>query len=113
MIRVCLVDDHRLVRSGIASLLSLLPDIEVVGEAADGAEALDVIARDAPDVVLLDVRLPRIDGLGVLRALGRWHFAARKSAEFGHLRRRFAQVFDVQVRVVLRGELLGGRRPGQ
>ena len=71
MIRVCLVDDHRLVRSGIASLLSLLPDIEVVGEAADGAEALDVIARDAPDVVLLDVRLPRIDGLGVLRALGR------------------------------------------
>jgi len=71
VIRVCLVDDHKLVRSGIASLLTLLPDIEVVGEAADGAEALDVIARDAPDVVLLDVRLPRIDGLGVLRALGR------------------------------------------
>ena len=71
MIRVCLVDDHRLVRSGIASLLTLLPDIEVVGEAADGVEALEVIERDTPDVVLLDVRLPRIDGLGVLRALQR------------------------------------------
>jgi len=71
VIRVCLVDDHRLVRSGIASLLSLLPDIEVVGEAADGAEALQVIARDSPDVVLLDVRLPKIDGLGVLHALKR------------------------------------------
>lgn len=70
MIRVCLVDDHGLVRSGIASLLALLPDIEVAGEAADGAEALEVIACEAPDVVLLDVRLPKIDGLGVLRALG-------------------------------------------
>jgi len=71
VIRVGLVDDHRLVRSGIASLLTLLPDIEVVGEAADGVEALELIARDAPDVVLLDMRLPRIDGLGVLRELKR------------------------------------------
>jgi DNA-binding NarL/FixJ family response regulator len=71
VIRVCLVDDHRLVRSGIASLLALLPDIEVVGEAADGAEALELIASATPDVVLLDVRLPKIDGLGVLRALKR------------------------------------------
>jgi len=71
VIRVCLVDDHSLVRSGIASLLTLVPDIEVVAQAADGAEALEVIAREKPDVVLLDVRLPRIDGLGVLDALVR------------------------------------------
>ncbi|MHC4957825.1 MAG: response regulator [Planctomycetota bacterium] len=71
MIRVCLVDDHELVRSGIAGLLALVDDIEVVAEAGDGVEALEVIGRTRPDVVLLDVRLPRIDGLGVLRALQR------------------------------------------
>jgi len=71
MIRVCLVDDHELVRTGIASLLKLLDDVEVVGEAADGQEALNAIADLSPDVVLLDVRLPKIDGLGVLRALER------------------------------------------
>jgi len=69
VIRVCLVDDHELVRTGIGSLLKLLDDVEVVGEAADGEEALRVIADVEPDVVLLDVRLPKIDGIGVLRAL--------------------------------------------
>jgi len=69
VIRVFLVDDQTLVRKGIRSLLSLLPDIEVAGEAADGAEALASIAAAAPDVVLLDVRMPGIDGLEVLRCL--------------------------------------------
>lgn len=69
MIRVCLVDDHELVRRGIASLLALLEEVEVVGEAADGTEALQVIRATRPDVVLLDVRLPRLDGLGVLGVL--------------------------------------------
>lgn len=71
MIRVGLVDDHELFRSGIASLLRLAPDVEVVAEAGDGVEALAMIERERPDVTLLDVRLPRIDGLGVLRALAR------------------------------------------
>jgi len=71
MIRVCLVDDHELVRAGIASLLGFVDDVEVVAEAADGVEALEVIERVCPDVVLLDVRLPRIDGLSVLRELQR------------------------------------------
>ncbi len=71
MIRVFLVDDHELVRSGLASLLSLAEGLEVVGQAADGAAALEAIPAARPDVVLLDVRLPRIDGLGVLRALAR------------------------------------------
>jgi len=69
VIRVFLVDDQTLVRKGVRSLLSLLPDIEVVGEAADGTEALDLIPRASPDVVLLDIRMPGLDGLSVLRQL--------------------------------------------
>lgn len=69
MIRVFLVDDQTLVRKGVRSLLSLLPDIEVVGEAADGIEALDLIPRASPDVVLLDIRMPGLDGISVLRRL--------------------------------------------
>ncbi|HLZ83437.1 MAG TPA: response regulator transcription factor [Caulobacteraceae bacterium] len=69
MIRVFLVDDQTLVRDGVRSLLSLLPDIEVVGEAADGVEALVLIPNAAPDVVLLDIRMPGLDGLSVLRQL--------------------------------------------
>ena len=69
MIRVFLVDDQTLVRKGIRSLLSLLPDIEVVGEAADGAEAVRVIPAAAPDVVLLDIRMPEMNGLSVLHRL--------------------------------------------
>lgn len=69
MIRVFLVDDQTLVRKGIRGLLSLLPDIEVAGEAVDGAEALRLIPSAAPDVVLLDVRMPEMDGLALLRHL--------------------------------------------
>lgn len=70
-IRVALVDDHELVRAGIARLLDGVADVEVVGQAADGVDALALVERVRPDVVLLDVRLPRLDGIGVLRALGR------------------------------------------
>lgn len=70
MIRVALVDDQTLVRQGIRGLLALLPDIEVVGEASDGQEALAVVPALAPDVLLLDIRMPRLDGIAVLRALG-------------------------------------------
>lgn len=69
MIRVFLVDDQTLVRKGVRSLLSLLPDIEVVGEAVDGAEALILLPTAAADVVLLDIRMPGLDGLSVLRRL--------------------------------------------
>jgi len=68
-IRVVLVDDQTLVRQGIGSLLALAPSVEVVAEAGDGLEALDVIAEHRPDVVLLDLRMPRLDGIGTLRAL--------------------------------------------
>ena len=69
MIRVCLVDDQTLVREGIKALLDLVPDIEVTAEAEDGESALRVLAEARPDVVLLDLRMPGVDGLGVLRAL--------------------------------------------
>jgi DNA-binding NarL/FixJ family response regulator len=69
MTKVLIVDDQTLVRQGIRSLLELADGIEVVGEAADGVEALARIASQAPEVVLLDLRMPRLDGLGVLEAL--------------------------------------------
>lgn len=69
MIRVMIVDDQTLVRQGVRGLLELLPDIEVVGEATDGKEALEKIPELAPDVLLLDIRMPRMDGVAVLTAL--------------------------------------------
>ena len=69
MIRIVLVDDQTLVRQGIRALLGLAADVEIVAEAADGEEGLTAIRRERPDVVLLDVRMPRKNGLEVLRAL--------------------------------------------
>jgi DNA-binding NarL/FixJ family response regulator len=71
MIRVCIVDDQTLVRQGIKSLLGLVPEIEVLGEAADGEEAIALLGRVVPDVVLLDIRMPKLDGIGVLEALAK------------------------------------------
>ena len=69
MIRVVLVDDQTLVRQGIRSLLELTPDISVVAEAADGEHALTILETCPTDVVLLDVRMPKLGGLAVLAAL--------------------------------------------
>jgi DNA-binding NarL/FixJ family response regulator len=69
MIKVMLVDDQNLVRKGVRSLLELSPEIEVISEAADGAEAIRLIPEVGPDVVLLDMRMPGLSGLDVLRDL--------------------------------------------
>ncbi|HKL51665.1 MAG TPA: response regulator transcription factor [Wenzhouxiangellaceae bacterium] len=68
-IRVMLVDDQTLVRQGVRSLLELAEDIEVVAEAIDGVEAVAMAPETAPDVMLLDIRMPRKNGLEVLREL--------------------------------------------
>jgi DNA-binding NarL/FixJ family response regulator len=62
-IRVLIVDDQALVRGGFTMILEAQPDISVVGEAADGAEAIEAAAALSPDVVLMDVRMPRVDGI--------------------------------------------------
>lgn len=71
MIRVVLVEDQTLVRRGIRSLLDLAGDVVIVAEAADGEEGIAAILRERPDVVLLDLRMPRKNGLDVLRDLHR------------------------------------------
>ncbi|HEY6931856.1 MAG TPA: response regulator transcription factor [Marmoricola sp.] len=69
MLGVVLVDDQDLVRDGFTMIVDSQPDMAVLGVAADGAEAIDVVRRTAPDVVLMDVRMPGIDGLAATRRL--------------------------------------------
>lgn len=76
-IRVLIADDHPVVRTGLAALLSVEPDFEVVGEAPDGAEAVALHAALLPDVTLMDMRMPRLDGVQAIRAILADHPRAR------------------------------------
>jgi DNA-binding NarL/FixJ family response regulator len=77
MIRVVLADDEAIVRAGLRLLLSDEPDLSVVGEVADGHEAVRVVAATSPDVVLMDARMPGLDGIGAARAIAAAHPAVR------------------------------------
>ena len=68
-IRVLLVDDHTLLRDGLSALLELAPDIEVIGEAGNGREALEKVRELSPDVVLMDIEMPVMDGLEAARRM--------------------------------------------
>jgi DNA-binding NarL/FixJ family response regulator len=70
-IRVLIADDQRIVREGLEMLLGLLPDVEVVGAASDGCDAVSLASRLHPDVVLMDLRMPRCDGVEATRQLGK------------------------------------------
>ena len=67
MIRVAIADDQAMVRAGFRMIVQSQPDMQVAGEAADGQEAIDLVRRERPDVVLMDIRMPRVDGIAATR----------------------------------------------
>ncbi len=89
-IRLLLVDDHALVREGVASLLANQPDIEIVGEAEDGHQALEKTRAVMPDVILMDIEMPRCDGLEATRLI---------KEEFPHVKIVMLTVHDADERL--------------
>ncbi len=106
--KILLVEDQQLVREGLKGLLALHEEIEIIGEASDGVEAMALIPDLMPDLILSDMRMPRLDGLGLIRAL-----AARALAIPVVLLTTFddAAVFDEAVRAGARGFLLKAISP--
>jgi DNA-binding NarL/FixJ family response regulator len=121
-IRVVIADDHALLRAGLAGILSSQADIDVVGEAGNGLEVVDLVQRIAPDVVLMDVRMPDLDGIEATRRLAgttsrilmlttfdldRYVYAAMKAGASGFLLKDTAPESLIEaVRAVSRGESL-------
>jgi DNA-binding NarL/FixJ family response regulator len=68
-IRVAIADDQGLVRAGLRMIVESQPDMEITGEAGDGQAAIDLVNREHPDVVLMDIRMPRVDGIAATRAI--------------------------------------------
>jgi DNA-binding NarL/FixJ family response regulator len=121
-IRIVIADDHALLRTGLAGILGSQDDLEVVGEAVDGNEAVRVVRQLAPDVVLMDVRMPDVDGIEATRQLAdspsrilmlttfdldKYVYSAMKAGAAGFLLKDAApEVLIEAVRAVARGEAL-------
>jgi DNA-binding NarL/FixJ family response regulator len=121
-VRVLIADDHGIVRSGLRLLLERQDDIEVIGEAADGAEAREIAIRERPDLAILDVRMPKLTGLQVTREIKsqapevavlilsmhddeRYLFEALKAGASGYVLKTQADTDLVEaIRAVERGE---------
>lgn len=83
-IRVLLVDDHPIMLRGLRTILEKTADIEIIGEAVDGREALDLVKNIPADVMLLDIGMPEMDGIRVLRELNKYQFPIRVLALSAH-----------------------------
>jgi DNA-binding NarL/FixJ family response regulator len=120
--KILLVDDHQVLREGLRSMLERQPDMQVVGEAADGTTALQLVRELNPDLVIMDVNMPGMDGIDVTRLISRDHPQVKvlalsmylrktficemlKSGAAGYLLKEsaFAEIVDA-IRTVLRGE---------
>jgi len=110
MIRVLLADDHRLLVDGLRSLLEDREDIEVVGVASDGLEALEMTARHRPDIVLLDISMPRLNGIDAARQILRDVPGTKVVMLSMHADRRFIQE---SLRVGARGYILKESASGE
>jgi DNA-binding NarL/FixJ family response regulator len=91
MIRIAVADDHPLFREGLRKALSMGADLQLVGEAADGQQALDLCGREKPDVLVLDLTMPRCDGFGVLEQLRRVSPSTRALVLTVHMEREFEE----------------------
>ncbi len=76
-IKVLIVDDHQVVRQGLRTFLELQDDMLVVGEAADGMEALEIVRQLEPDIVLMDLVMPRLDGISATRQIASWNIPVK------------------------------------
>ncbi|HUW10446.1 MAG TPA: response regulator transcription factor [Anaerolineae bacterium] len=99
MIRVLIADDHLVVREGLHAILEVASDVELVGEAADGAEAVRLVGELAPDVVLMDLRMPHLDGIEATRQI---------KAEYPSVEVVILTTYDDDVNIV-RGLRVGAR----
>lgn len=88
-VKVLLVDDHKMMREGLRALLEVVPDIEVVGEAADGRSSLDLVRRLKPDVVVMDIGMPDLNGVEATRRVRAEHPEARVIALTTHTDKRY------------------------